>query len=139
MRQNRRQFLDITALSGGALLVNFTLPAMARAGAAGEAGAAQPVPLGVFVRINPDNSVVIGARGCEIGQGVRTSLPMLIAEELEVRWDQVRVEQLHYGLIEGDKPVSSPRVTGRRAPVAARAFRMAGRNCAKPARRSASC
>ena len=104
MRQNRRQFLEITALSGGALLVNFTLPRMARAGAAGGAGAAQPVPLGVFVRINPDNSVVIGARGCEIGQGVRTSLPMLIAEELEVRWDQVRVEQLPYGIMEGDKP-----------------------------------
>ena len=60
--------------------------------------------LGAFVRIDPDNRVVIGARGCEIGQGVRTSLPMLIAEELEVRWDQVRVEQLPYGIKEGDKP-----------------------------------
>src|SRR5690242_12497421 len=65
---------------------------------------AAPVPLGVFVRIHPDNTVVIGARGCEIGQGVRTSLPMLIAEELEVRWDQVRVEQLDFGIQAGDKP-----------------------------------
>jgi isoquinoline 1-oxidoreductase beta subunit len=103
MRQNRRQFLEITALSGGALLANISLPAVARAAAAGEGAASGPVALGVFVRINPDNSIVIGARGCEIGQGVRTSLPMLIAEELEVRWDQVRVEQLPYGIKEGDK------------------------------------
>ena len=94
MRQNRRQFLEITALGGGALLANISLPAVARAAAAGEGAASGPVALGVFVRIDPDNSIVIGARGCEIGQGVRTSLPMLIAEELEARWDQVRVEQL---------------------------------------------
>jgi isoquinoline 1-oxidoreductase subunit beta len=104
MRQNRRQFLEITALSGGALLANIFLPTLARAAAGGAGGASQAIPLGVFVRIDPDNSVVIGARGCEIGQGVRTSLPMLIAEELEVRWDQVRVEQLPYGIKEGDKP-----------------------------------
>ena len=104
MRQTRRQFLEISALGSGALLVSISLPAVARAAADGAALAAQPVSLGVFVRIDPDNSIVIGARGCEIGQGVRTSLPMLIAEELEVRWDQVRVEQLPYGIKEGDKP-----------------------------------
>ena len=104
MRQTRRQFLEISALGGGALLASISLPAVARAAADGAALAAQPVSLGVFVRIDPDNSIVIGARGCEIGQGVRTSLPMLIAEELDVRWDQVRVEQLPYGIKEGDKP-----------------------------------
>jgi isoquinoline 1-oxidoreductase beta subunit len=96
----RRQFLQITALGGGALLATFELPLTA--GAAGREAA--PIALGVFVRIHPDNTVVIGARGCEIGQGVRTSLPMLIAEELEVRWDQVRVEQLDFGIQAGDKP-----------------------------------
>ena len=104
MRQNRRQFLEITALGGGALLANICLPPAVRAAADRASATAQPVALGVFVRIDPDNSVVIGARGCEIGQGVRTSLPMLIAEELEVRWDQVRVEQLPYGIKEGEKP-----------------------------------
>src|SRR5688500_6898726 len=104
MSTSRRHFLQIS-LSGGALLATVGLPEMAMAvGADPVKGAG--VPLGVFVRINPDNSVVIGARGCEIGQGVRTSLPMLIAEELEVRWDQVRVEQLPYGIKEGDKPGS---------------------------------
>ncbi|HET9473482.1 MAG TPA: molybdopterin cofactor-binding domain-containing protein [Steroidobacteraceae bacterium] len=104
MRQTRRQFLEISALGSGALLVTMSLPVPGRTAANGAVLAAQPVSLGVFVRIDPDNHIVIGARGCEIGQGVRTSLPMLIAEELEVRWDQVRVEQLPYGIKEGDQP-----------------------------------
>ena len=105
MRHTRRQFLEITALGSGALLASFNLRAVSAVAGATAQGAPRSVPLGVFVRIDPD-SIVIGARGCEIGQGVRTSLPMLIAEELEVRWDQVRVEQLPYGIKEGDKPGS---------------------------------
>ena len=90
MPHSRRPFLEITVL----------------AIAAGEERPQGPrfASLGAFVRIHPDNTIIIGARGCEIGQGVRTSLPMLIAEELDVRWDQVRVEQLPYGIMEGDKP-----------------------------------
>ena len=104
MPQSRRQFLEITALGGGGLLASFALPGLALE--AGDERAASPrgVALGAFVRIHPDNTIVIGARGCEIGQGVRTSLPMLIAEELDARWDQIRVEQLPYGIMEGDKP-----------------------------------
>jgi isoquinoline 1-oxidoreductase beta subunit len=101
MSTSRRQFLQIS-LTGGALLATVSLPGMAKAAAA--APAAGSVPLGVFIRINPDNSVAIGSRGCEIGQGVLTSLPMLIAEELDVRWDQVRVEQLNYGIVAGKEP-----------------------------------
>src|SRR6185295_16327155 len=104
---SRRQFLEISALSGGGLLASLSLAGAARAAAASSAttGAApaDATQLGVFIRILPDDTVVIGARGCEIGQGVRTSLPMLIAEELEVRWEQVRVEQLDYGIKAGEK------------------------------------
>src|SRR5437868_6372884 len=102
MRVSRREFLRISGVAGGGLLATLSLPAIARAAAEG-APAAESVALGVFIRIDPDNTVVIGARGTEIGQGVRTSLPMLIAEELEVRWDQVRVEQLDYGIAAGGK------------------------------------
>ena len=100
MGYSRRQFLEITAVSGGGLLATLSFSSTVRAAVNG-AAAAETIPLGAFIRINPDNTVVIGARGCEIGQGVRTSLPMLIAEELEVRWDQVRVEQLNYGIAPG--------------------------------------
>jgi isoquinoline 1-oxidoreductase beta subunit len=108
MSTSRRHFLQIS-LSGGALLATVSLPGMARAeqassASAGAANVSGAIPLGAFVRIHPDNSVVIGARGCEIGQGVRTSLPMLIAEELDVAWEQVRVEQLDYGIVAGKEP-----------------------------------
>src|SRR5688500_20197005 len=98
MSTSRRQFLQIS-LSGGALPATISIPGLSRA-ATGTTGAAA-VPLGAFVRINPDNTFVIGGRGLEIGQGVVTSLPMLIAEELDVRWDQVRVQQLDYLLAAG--------------------------------------
>jgi isoquinoline 1-oxidoreductase beta subunit len=103
MTTSRRQFLQIT-LSGGALVATLSLPDLSLAAGAEPTAAPQGIPLGVFVRINPDNSVVIGARGCEIGQGVKTSLPMLIAEELDVSWSQVTVQQLPYGLAAGKQP-----------------------------------
>jgi isoquinoline 1-oxidoreductase beta subunit len=109
MSTSRRQFLQIS-LSGGALLATVSLPRLAIAAGAEPAASNGAIPLGAFIRINPDNSVVIGSRGCEIGQGVRTSLPMLIAEELEVRWDQVRVEQINFAIVAGKDPgqFSSP-------------------------------
>ena len=53
--------------------------------------------LGPFLRIERDGRVIIGASGCEVGQGVMTDFPMLIAEELEIGWNQVRIIQLPYG------------------------------------------
>ncbi|HUQ10086.1 MAG TPA: molybdopterin cofactor-binding domain-containing protein [Steroidobacteraceae bacterium] len=104
MKTSRRQFLQIS-LSGSALLATIAVPQFAlAAGAEPAVAAGGAIPLGAFIRINPDNTIVIGSRGCEIGQGVRTSLPMLIAEELEVRWDQVRVEQVDYAIVAGKEP-----------------------------------
>ena len=101
---DRREFLKVSLTTSGALLL---VPAFARAALAADAPPAGPAnPLGVYVRIEPDNRVVIGARCPEIGQGVKTSLPMILAEELDVAWAQVAVEQLPLGVI--IKPGSAP-------------------------------
>ena len=84
---SRRGFLSLAVSAAGGLLLSHLGPALA-------ADPAAPAHLGAFVRIEPDGTIAIGARGCEIGQGVKTSLPMLIAEELDAPWDRVRVEQL---------------------------------------------
>lgn len=103
IRLGRRSFLKACLSASGGLMLSVWLPGSALAlgstGADNEAGAA----LGVFVRIDPDGRVVIGARGAEIGQGVKTSLPMLIAEEFDADWSTLVVEQLPLGLVPIDQ------------------------------------
>jgi isoquinoline 1-oxidoreductase subunit beta len=84
---SRREFLKASAAAGGGLLLSFALPGL---GAAAAKGAAV---LNAYVRIAPDNTVTIMSKEPEIGQGIKTMLPMVIAEELDVDWKQVRVEQ----------------------------------------------
>ncbi len=99
---DRRGFLAISATAAGGLLLTRVVPARA---ASVMAEAADSIPIGVFIRIEPDNRVIIGARDPEIGQGVKTSLPMLIAEELDVAWSQVSVTQLPLGLEKDNGPM----------------------------------
>ncbi len=102
VRLGRRGFLKACASAGGGLLIGAWLPGVALADEAARAGSGSM--LGIFVRIQPDGRIVIGARSPEIGQGVKTSLPMLIAEELDANWDDVTVEQLPLGLVFGGPP-----------------------------------
>jgi isoquinoline 1-oxidoreductase beta subunit len=95
---DRRAFLQVSGTALGGLLVHAGLAAPTKSASA----RATPTDLTVFVRIEPNNQIVIGARGCEIGQGVKTALPMLIAEELNVPWSMITVEQLPYVLIKAD-------------------------------------
>lgn len=105
-RLSRRRFLSIGAGAAGALLVGWH-SVRASTPLPYKGARDEPQDLGPFVRIEASGDVVIGARGCEIGQGVKTSLPMLIAEELDVDWNRVRVEQLPYGYVETDKGPSN--------------------------------
>lgn len=95
---NRRQFLQVGASAAGGLLLGITLPATGRAAREGAVGVPPDGTLGFFVRIDPDGAIVIGSPQPEMGQGVKTSLPMLIAEELDVDWDRVTVEQMPLGI-----------------------------------------
>lgn len=97
---DRRSFLEVSLTAVGGLL----LTRVSTSGASVRGETAEAVPLGVFIRIEPDDRVFIGARCPDIGQGVKTSLPMLIAEELDLAWSQVVVEQLPLGLIAGPPP-----------------------------------
>ena len=93
---NRRSFLRVSALAGGGLLVATYFEPFTDVFAQGAQAPQGPQPAflpSAFVKITPDNVVTIMAKNPEIGQGVKTSLPMLIAEELEVAWEDVRIEQ----------------------------------------------
>ncbi|MGD8808637.1 MAG: molybdopterin-dependent oxidoreductase [Gammaproteobacteria bacterium] len=87
LQLSRRGFIKASALAGGGLLIDFQLPY------AGAAEAQTGAVLNAYIRVMPDGSVTIVAKNPEIGQGVKTSLPMLIAEEFDVDWANVRTEQ----------------------------------------------
>ena len=92
-RLDRRSFLRVTALAGGGMLVATYLEPVTNVLAQAPQQPAVTFVPNAFVKITPDNVVTIIAKNPEIGQGVKTSLPMLIAEELEVPWKDVRIEQ----------------------------------------------
>ena len=81
----RRGFLQLSALAGGGMLMGVFAPA-ARAGA-------YTFSPHVLIQIRSDGTITLLAKNPDMGQGVKTSLPLLIAEELDVGLDQVRVEQ----------------------------------------------
>ena len=92
---SRRKFLKDSAAMMGGLVIGFYLPMKSgRALAAEEhSGQAKQIyPPNAFIRIAVDDSVTIVVNKSEMGQGVYTSLPMLIAEELEADWSRIRVE-----------------------------------------------
>jgi isoquinoline 1-oxidoreductase subunit beta len=86
---SRRRFLRTAAATGGGLMLNLRLPLAGRAAAAADGGDFVP---NAFIRIGADGQVVLTMPYVEMGQGTYTSIPMLIAEELEVDLSRVRLE-----------------------------------------------
>jgi isoquinoline 1-oxidoreductase subunit beta len=87
----RREFLKAGAALGGGLLISLYIPEFVPAARAADP-AAKPVALNAFVRIGTDESVTVISNHSEMGQGIYTSLPMLLNEELEADWARIRVE-----------------------------------------------
>ncbi len=87
---DRRSFLKMTALAGGAFALGLYKFPGASAQEPGQLTDFAPV---AFIRIDPGSVVTLMAKNPELGQGVKTMLPMLIAEELDVDWNEARVEQ----------------------------------------------
>ena len=87
----RRDFLRVSAIAGGGVLIASYLDPLG----ASEVSASVPADasLNAFIRLTPDGIVTIIAKNPEVGQGVKTMLPMLIAEELDVEWKNVRIQQ----------------------------------------------
>jgi len=91
----RREFLKTAALSAAGLVIAFYVPPGRRFAQAAEATAPAAPPLppaNAFLRIGSDDTVTVVLAHSEMGQGIWTSLPMLIAEELDADWSTVRVE-----------------------------------------------
>ena len=88
---NRREFLVTAGLAGGGLLLKCSLHPM-EVLASESVEAAKTIPLNAWLKIATDDSVTIIVSQAEMGQGIRTTLPAVLAEELGADWSRVRLE-----------------------------------------------
>src|SRR6202165_5502361 len=93
---DRRSFLRVSAISGGGMILACYVDPIAKAFAQTPQGPQAPaaafLPV-AFIRVAPDGIVTIMSKNPEIGQGVKPELPMIIAEELDVDWKDVKIQQ----------------------------------------------
>src|SRR2546428_13596616 len=90
---DRRSFLRVSAVAGGGMLVALHFEPVAEVFAQGPQAPPPAFQPTAFLRVAADGIVTIMSKNPEIGQGVKTHLPMLIADELDVDWKDVRIEQ----------------------------------------------
>ncbi len=108
---SRRDFLKTSALTGAGLVIGFHLPESQKPfGAPPAAGSmvdgtplADPFTPNAYLKIDTDGTVTILVSRSELGQGVQTALPMMVAEDLEADWSKVRVEQALANSIYGNQ------------------------------------
>jgi CO/xanthine dehydrogenase Mo-binding subunit len=88
---SRRDFLAVTGMAGAGLMLGVALPVRDDAVAAQNSdGVFAP---DIFLQVAPDGTATIWVARSEMGQGVRTGMPMIVAEELDIPWEKVRLEQ----------------------------------------------
>ncbi|HEX4274259.1 MAG TPA: molybdopterin cofactor-binding domain-containing protein [Bryobacteraceae bacterium] len=92
---DRRSFLKVTAAAGGGVMIGLYMEP--DADAQGRGGPPPPPPdPHTYVKIAPDGTVTIMAKNPEVGQGIRTLLPMIIADEMDADWAKVKIEQADF-------------------------------------------
>jgi isoquinoline 1-oxidoreductase beta subunit len=114
---SRRKFLQSSAALGGGLVIAFYLPGGTRLAQA-QAPQKMVFPPNAFIRIGKDNTVTIVVKHLEFGQGVQTSLPMLVCEELECDWAKVKTELAPAGAVYGNLFWGGAQGTGGSSSVA---------------------
>src|SRR5580658_2333081 len=95
-RLSRREFVAAGIAAGAGLVVGFYLPHAGRS-------TKEVFSPSAYLRITPDNKITIVVARSEMGQGVRTALPMILAEELEADWKQITIEQAGASTLFGDQ------------------------------------
>ncbi|MFK3739902.1 xanthine dehydrogenase family protein molybdopterin-binding subunit [Massilia sp. TN1-12] len=113
---SRRGFLKAGAAATGGLVLGFVLPGGSRLARAADAKPVVYAP-NAFVRVAPDNTVTVIVNRLEFGQGVHTALPMVIADELDADWAQVRSELAPAADVYKD-PVFGMQITGGSGTIA---------------------
>jgi len=94
---DRRSFLKVSAAGAGGVLIGLYTEPKASAQGRGRGGPPPPPPdPHTYIKIAADGTVTIMAKNPEVGQGIKTMLPMLIAEELDVDWKSVKIEQTDF-------------------------------------------
>ncbi|MFC6102072.1 xanthine dehydrogenase family protein molybdopterin-binding subunit [Olivibacter domesticus] len=86
---NRRNFIRVSAIAGGGFVLGFNF----LSSCSPEQRPGQLIDLNAFVKIDTNGEITIMNPNPEVGQGVKTALPILVAEELDVDWKDIRVEQ----------------------------------------------
>jgi isoquinoline 1-oxidoreductase subunit beta len=95
IRIDRRSFLKVTAAGAGGVLIGLYVQPQAAAQNRGGPPVPPPDPH-TYIKIAADGTVTIVAKNPEVGQGIKTMLPMLIAEELDADWKSVKIEQADF-------------------------------------------
>ena len=90
---DRRAFLQVSAVAGGGLLIGLYTPDVLAQRGGGPGGPAASLAPNTYITIHPDNTFTIIAKNPETGQGIKTALPMIIADEFDVDWAQVKIQQ----------------------------------------------
>lgn len=89
----RRTFLQVSAVAGGGLVIGLYAPKAAGQQAGRGGGPAPSLGANDYITVNPNNTFTIVAKNPETGQGIKTALPQIIADEFDVDWTQVSIRQ----------------------------------------------